>query len=471
MTTGQNGKAGDVTLTDLTIGTSFAKASNGTLSITGVRAAFGTIANAAGAINLTGNAPATSVNIASLTQNGKGKITLNALNALTALTINESNDLDYENAFITTVTVAAGKTVNGYGTKCSGIKNQVAGAGKFIPTTDVWDGSSKSFQTTDEIYTSGSFAKLADAAGAVNQWVEIDLGGKKFNGIATGVTSYTGKHWQGAPVNNFVAGGTVKNLTAANGMFKNLTAVLTVNDLTLDNAVITADKEAGCFIGKTTKDVTFNSVNVTNATVGGTKFEGASIGVGGFIGVVDGAANVNIYKCKVSTATLKGHYYVGGFIGQVVNGGTIKLMGAGGSKSDEVGTQASGLTFDIQSKDGVWSTLKNGTVAPFIGGIKKLTNLNIYGEYDSFDRTASKWNLNFLENEAIKFYGTKRDDLNFIGYTSVATGDGITGTYNLKLRSGFEANPNMKLANTANSLDKSKVLDIEYNAYLIDSQW
>ena len=447
---------------NITPATDVVTTGTGTLTITNSELA--TVTNAGGTITATGGAYGKA--ITSLTQNGAAKVTLTGMQDVTTLKLGaDGANVDYTDTFIATLDANNKKTeING--TKASGIgivKNKKAGSANFVAKTDTWDGTSKSTTATDEIYTSASFAKLADAAGAtVNLYLDLNMGGTAaFGGIKKGtITTFNGKNHK------------IENLKAANGMFAaGQTTAVTVNDLTLDKAVITDDKEAGCFIGKASKDFTFNSVNVTNATVGGTKFEGSSIGVGGFIGVVDGGANVNIFKCTVNTATLKGHYYVGGFIGQVLNGGTIKLKGAADSKVDEIGTQAKSLTFDIQSKDGVWSTLKNGTVAPFIGGIKLLANLDIYGEYDSFDRTASKWNLNFLENEAIKFYGTKRDDLNFIGYTSVATGEGITGTYNLKLRSGFEANPNMKLANTANSLDKSKVLDIEYNAYLIDSQW
>lgn len=471
MTTGQNNKAGDVTLTDLTIGTSFAKASNGTLTINGVHATFGTITNAKGAINLTGNAALSggeSFNIASLTQNGAGKITLNALNALTALTINESNDLDYKNAFITTVTVAGGKTVNGYGTKCSGIKNQVAGAGKFIPTTDVWDGSSKSFQATDEIYTSGSFAKLADAAGAVNQWVEIDLGGNQFNGIATGVTSYTGLHWQGAPVNNFVSGGTVKNLKATSGMFKTPAAALTVNNLTLDAPTITAKQAAGAVIGKATKNVTLVGVTVTKGNIGTTSNgAGTDQGIGGMIGEIDGAsAVITLNNGNVNNTTITGHYYMGGIIGKVTNASKIYLYGqALNVKNDLVGTTTTALTFVPKTQDGSWSTLLSGTIAPFIGGIVNLVNnLQIYGTCDEVTKTemeAWNWDKNFLTaNETIKFKGCKRNDLNFIGYTATSC---PIFQYDLKLVSGFEANPVMTRRNTSAT---TTVLDTEYNCYM-----
>lgn len=463
MTTGATGKAGDVTLTDITIGTSLAKNSTGKLTITGVKANFGTITNAAGEIAITGNAPTTNKTIAALTQNGANKVTLKALNALTALNINADADVDYENTVIGTFTLAAGKKSTATGTKASGIVNPVAtGAGsKFTPKTDKWDGSTKCPVASNQIYTSASFAKLADAAGAaVSLHLDLDLDSKNFNGIKAGtIATFNGNSHK------------ISNLKAKTGMFATPTVALAVSNLTLDGATITDDKDAGCFMGEAKVNVTFDQVTVSNATVGGTKFEGSSINIGGFIGKVTNGVNVNIYRSFVKTATLKGHYYVGGFIGQVVNGGTVKIMGLGGSKNDEIGSQTSGLTFDIQSKDGVWSTLKNGTVAPFIGGVRQLTALNIYGEYDSFDREASKWNLNFLENEAIKFYGTKRNDLNFIGYTDVNVSPAGIGTYNLKLRSGFEANPNMKLANVASSLDKTKILDIEYNCYLVDSQW
>ena len=465
MTTGQATKAGDVTLTDITIAAagSLTKNSTGKLTITGVRANFGTITNAKGEIAITGNAPTTNATIKSLTQNGAAKVTLKALNALTALNINDNADVDYENTVITTFTLANGKRSTATGTKASGIVNPVikGGTSVFTPKTDKWDGSTKCPVASDEIYTSASFAKLADAAGAiVNLYLDLDLDSKLFAGIKPGITTFNGNAHK------------ISNLKAKAGMFATpLGGALTVNSLTLDGATITNDKDAGCFVGEADQNVNFNLVTVANATVGGSTFAGSSINIGGFIGKVTGAVNVNIYRSFVNTATLKGHYYVGGFIGQVVNGGIVKIMGLGGSKTDEIGSQTSGLTFDIQSKDGVWSTLKNGTVAPFIGGVRQLATLNIYGEYDTFDREAAKWNLNFLENEAIKFYGTKRDDLNFIGYTDVNVSPAGIGTYNLKLRSGFEANPNMKLANVASSLDKTKILDIEYNCYLVDSQW
>ena len=471
MTTGQNNKAGDVSLTDLTLATTgtLTKNSTGTLTITGIRDNYGTISNAKGAINITGNAPYAGgaiKNIASLTQKGAGKITLKAINALTTLTINESNDLDYENAFITTVNVAAGKTVNGYGTKCSGIKNQVAG--KFIPTTDVWDGSSKSFQATNEIYTSGSFAKLADAAGAVNQWVEIDLGGNQFNGIATGATSYTGKHWQGAPVNNFVAGGTVKNLKATSGMFKTPAAALTVNNLTLDAPTITAKQAAGAVIGKATKNVTLVGVTVTKGNIGTTSNgAGTDQGIGGMIGEIDGAAAViTLNNGNVNNTTITGHYYMGGIIGKVTNASKIYLYGAAGAiKTDLVGTTTTALTFVPKTQDGSWSTLLSGTIAPFIGGIVNLVNnLQIYGTCDEVTKTemeAWNWDKNFLTaNETIKFKGCKRNDLNFIGYTATSCPN---FQYDLKLVSGFEANPVMTRRNTTAT---GTVLDTEYNCYM-----
>ena len=175
--------------------------------------------------------------------------------------------------------------------------------------------------------------------------------------------------------------------------------------------------------------------------------------------------DVMIYGCNVATAAIKGHYYMGGFIGQVVAAKDVKIKALDGGKDDTKGSTVAGITFTPLSADNAWSTLKCGTIAPFIGGIKSITTeLNIYGKFDSFDRTANKWNLNFLTNESYKFIGTKEDACNFIGYIDVSTTPAFS--YYLKNLNGFEANPKMTiLSSTGEGKAWDDILATECNAY------
>ena len=307
----------------------------------------------------------------------------------------------------------------------------------------------------------------------------IDLGGNAFQ-LAAGGTK--------KGINNAVAkleGGiyttstgakipfVIKNLKAENGLFASSattarTAALEVDYVTLDAPVITATADAGAFVGIANGAVnyTFKAVDVKNATIASASTgKGSDINLGGFIGQVNSTADVMIYGCNVATAAIKGHYYMGGFIGQVVAATNVKIKALDGGKDDTKGSTVSGITFTPLSADNAWSTLKCGTIAPFIGGIKAITTqLDIYGKFDSFDRAANKWNLNFLTNESYKFIGTKEDACNFIGYIDVSTAP--TFTYNLKNLNGFEANPKMTiLSSTGEGKAWDDILATECNAY------
>ena len=138
-------------------------------------------------------------------------------------------------------------------------------------------------------------------------------------------------------------------------------------------------------------------------------------------------------------------------------------------KDDEKGTVTKNITFTPISADGKWATLKSGTIAPFIGGIESITaegsskiDLQIYGTCEPIDRTAMKWDWNFLNDESITFQGTKRNDINFVGYTNISAPDFF---YALKLVSGFEANPKMERRSGAST---TTIKDTEYNVYSAD---
>lgn len=296
-----------------------------------------------------------------------------------------------------------------------------------------------------------------------------------FNGIVSGVTSYSGMHNTGAPGYGFTAGGTVKNLKANYGMFQTPSTLgLTVSDLTLDAPTITGKStygtfgKAGALIGLVGSNVTLKNVTVTKGNIG-TLSTGAGTdqGIGGMIGEIDGtAAVITVNNGNVNNTTISGHYYMGGIIGKVTNASKIYLYGAAGAiKTDLVGTTTTALTFVPKTQDGSWSTLLSGTIAPFIGGIVNLVNnLQIYGTCDEVTKTemeAWNWDKNFLTaNETIKFKGCKRNDLNFIGYTATSCPN---FQYDLKLVSGFEANPVMTRRNTSAT---TTVLDTEYNCYM-----
>ena len=177
--------------------------------------------------------------------------------------------------------------------------------------------------------------------------------------------------------------------------------------------------------------------------------------------------DIMIYGSNVATAAIKGHYYMGGFIGQVVGAKNVFIKALDGGKGDTKGSQVSGITFTPLSADNAWSTLKCGTIAPFIGGIKAITTeLDIYGKFDSFDRAANKWNLNFLTNESYKFIGTKEDACNFIGYIDVSTTPAFK--YYLKNLNGFEADieKGMEIVTTSDAGKAwSDILATECNAY------
>lgn len=454
--------AGDVTLKDVIVGTTLTKNSQGALTITGVKGAFGAITNAEGAISITGD-NLSSANIASLTQNGTGTITLkdisnavtstgapNTPGVVTSLTANKATTINYENTFISALNgagsgAAYNLTVNG--TKSSGIGTVTAGVAEPTFTTDTWDGTSWCKVATAKVYTSGSFAGLLYHAtsASIDLLVSnstIDLGSNAFQfkvgsttyqGINSSITNLNGGKYKiaGVPISF-----TVKNLKAATGLFASSattarSAALAVEYVTLDAPTITATANAGALIGTANgNDFKFTAVNVKNATIASTSTgKGTDINLGGFIGEVKATGKkVQLWGCNVATATISGHYYMGGFIGQVTDANLVEIKDVLGGKDDKKGSTVSGITFNPKSNDGVWSTLKCGTIAPFIGGIDHIDDqsvspkgeLNIYGKFDSFNREANMWKMNFLSNESFKFIGTKQDDCNFIGYINVA---------------------------------------------------
>jgi hypothetical protein len=259
--------------------------------------------------------------------------------------------------------------------------------------------------------------------------------------------------------------------TAANAV--TLTAN-NVDGVTMANA----DSNAGGLIGIVSDNATINST-VKNLTIGGTAStgQGNNAYLGGMIGLINAAGKViAIQKSNIETASIKGHYYMGGFIGGIKAASKVYLVGNGTldtdatktfSGTDPNGCTAKAITFIPYSVDGVWATHKSGTIAPFIGGIENLgaaagDKLQIYGEYvdyATFDRTANYWNWNFLGDETIKFKGTTRPDINFIGYTNA---DSFDFKYELKLISGFEAQPKMNRRSTTAT---NTILDTDYNVY------
>jgi hypothetical protein len=477
--------AGDVTLNDVTIGTSLTKNSQGALTINGVRAAFGTITNADGAISVTGN-NVSAADITSITQNGTGNITLkdisdavtltgapNTPGQVLSLTANKETTISYENTFIKSLvgnTAGLNYNVTANGTKSSGIGSVTKNQALITFTTDAWDGSSWCKVPTANIYTSGSFASLMYspfATTTADLWVsnsEIDLASKVFQ-LKIGTTTYRGINAKITQLNGGkytnIAGPisfTVKNLKAATGLFASSattarSAALAVEYFTLDAPTITSTANAGALIGTANgNDFKFTAVNVKNATIASASTgKGTDINLGGFIGEVNAPSQkVQLWGCNVATATISGHYYMGGFIGQVTDANLVEIKDILGKKDDKKGSTVSGITFNPKSNDGVWSTLKCGTIAPFIGGINRIDDqsatpkgeLNIYGKFDTFERESNMWKMNFLSNESFKFIGTKQDDCNFVGYINVAmlpTAPKKPFQFFLKNLNGFEA--------------------------------
>ena len=492
-------KASNVSFTDVIIGTTgLDKQSTGTLTISGVRGAFGAITNHQGNATITGNNVA-GADIASFTQQGDGNITLKsisknlnsngtvnnpgALQSLEFSSANGGNTVSYEDTFIDAVTNsnAANKAaVTFNGTKSSGI-GTVSGSGSNTFTTDKWDGTSFATKNSTNIYTSGSFAWLVANPNSGNYTLKvsnsiIDLDNKPFQiqygsgaanlhkGIQPNVQQLIGGFYGEKVQFN------INNLNAATGLFASAVRAndLSVEYVTLNNPTITATQDAGALVGIAQgSKFTFTSVVVSNTTIASASTgKGSDINLGGFIGQVNTAGNdIEIYGCNVATAAIKGHYYMGGFIGQVVDAANVKIKASNGGKDDQKGSTVSGITFTPLSADNAWSTLKCGTIAPFIGGIKNITTeLNIYGKFDSFDRAANKWNLNFLTNESYKFIGTKEDACNFIGYIDVSTTP--TFNYYLKNLNGFEDNPKMEiLSSTGSGMAWDDILATQCNAY------
>lgn len=507
-----NTNAGDVALKDVTIGTALNKKSNGTLTIDGVRATFGTITNAKGNMTITGNNVA-GANIGITTQTGDGDVTISDISERTSGTIGSVTSLVYTGAgkltFTDTFIDAFQNGKNNRAVeahKNSGIGTMTGN--KAVFTNDVWDGSFVAKKASDNIYTTGSFVALKNftSTTAAKLFVNVDLNNQNFSGIKTNVTSLIGYSAGAISTSGANQVREIKNVKIAlasgtsGGLFLNNTSALTVNNLkistisapagalvatsgaainanylTVENATIAATKNAGGLIGKAQDAVTLGNTTVKNVKIGdGSTGQGTDAYIGGFIGLVEApSANITIQKGAVDVADLTGHYYVGGFIGGVKNAKNVYLVGNGALNSDAVksfngsdanGCTAKSLTFHPVSIDGVWSTLKSGTIAPFIGGIENIGSsatdvLQIYGEFDSFNRTDNKWNWNFLNDETIKFKGTTRDDINFVGYTVANSND---FEYRLKLISGFEAQPKMNRRSTTAT---NTILDTDYNVY------
>lgn len=426
-------------------------AKDGKLTVT--NSTLGTATNAKGVATLDNVVVNTSY-----TQSNSDKLTLKNNYGKTIKKVSLTGGaMDYEDTFITELANTSTKSTI-TGTKRSGIGTAT---GSLEPKTDKWDGSVCA-TVTDNIYTSASMAKLKDktTTDAVKLYLDLDMNKSAQTMTAAKVSSFDGQNHK------------IENAKTATGIFAD--GGISVENLTLKNCEATAKANAGILVGTVTGSSTFKKVTVEGASVGtSTDYAGNAVNVGGFVGNVNASSKDVIFQnCQVKSTTLKGHYYMGGFIGIVTAAANVKFQDKNGGKNDtESSCIANSLTYDVQSKDGVWSTLKNGTVAPFIGSITSITTeLNIYGEYDSFNRTTAMWNKNFLDNEAIKFYGTINSELNFIGYVPSKT---AIAKYYLKKRTGFEADTStgMTYANVDNSIDKSKILETEYNCYLIDSQW
>ena len=441
---------------------------------------------------------------------------------LITLNVEKAVTINYENTFIGALNCEKADkvyAVSANGTKSSGIAT-VADTGTKSKsatkeyTTDAWDGTSWAKFASNNIYTSGSFAAMSNKSnpsGTVRMYVDVDLADKTWGGIKPAVTTLNARkvsNLKGALFQNNTAALTVTGLTietasAANGVLmaktgNTVTATLTAKTLTLTgnyvsssntgvggligtaaNAVTltatvdgvtmsNAKSNAGGLIGIAEANVTITSTNVENLTMTAATGLGTDINFGGFIGEVNTASNVTLSGCNVKTAAIKGHYYMGGFIGQVTKANNVYIWGLDGAAiSDKKGSTVEAITFTPASADGTWSTYKSATIAPFIGGIKQiLTQLNIYGKYDSFDRVANMWKMNFLSNENYKFMGTKEDNCNFIGYIDVIAYPSPAWTYNLKHLNGFQANPSMKILTTGdNGKTADAILATDCNVY------
>jgi hypothetical protein len=475
-------KGGDVAISNILANTTVSKTAKGTLTITNSK--LGTVTNAGGTITATAGAKGKT--ITTLTQQSGDKVTLDGMNPVTTLNVNAA-PVDYNNTFIATLnnTNGGGAASAIYGTKASGVG---AATGKITPTTDDWDGTSYSPTLTKNIYTSASLAKLIDGKagdGNITLYLNLNMNDKAFKkgtaaGIATGNTTFNGgkftiKNLNGSFYANKPSGLTINQLTldgvkAANAAIAAETAgAFIANGVTLKNVTLSASKDAGGFIGIAKDNANFTSCTVNTITISSAAAgEGTDINLGGFIGQVNkSSAFVAINGGLVDGATITGHYYVGGFIGQIVDATQVKIVDVNGTKMDKVGSKVKNFTLNAVTKDNNWSTLKCGTHAPFIGGINKLSSLlQIYGEFDvaNFNRATCMWNKNFLSNEAYKFIGTKDDNCNFIGYINVANAPAFT--YWLKHVNGFEANPSMTIitaTDTGKTLDS--ILSTECNAY------
>ena len=351
--------------------------------------------------------------------------------------------------------------VSVYGTKCSGIGT--ATGAKNVFTTDVWDGTSYAKINSDNIYTSGSFARLTQGANAsadVKLYLDIDLNNKPFNDATTGSgnpkwgivvdVAKLSSAKAGSPTPNAV----IKNLNTTTGLFRNRAAALELTKITVNTAKLSAAAVAGTIIGNTAGNLTLTDVKVIGSEVNtGKSYVATAQDFGGMVGNIAGGTT-SIDNSSVENITIHGHYHMGGFIGSVASATKVEFKNK---------TKTNGLTFDVQSADNKWG-VETGTIAPFIGGITgTLTDLDVNNcSYASTDLKKNDWNYSqkFLkDDESMIFVGTNRVDTHFIGYVS-----GSIGTYKLKLESGFVADPAMQRWNET-ATPKPALTDLSYNGF------
>ena len=189
-------------------------------------------------------------------------------------------------------------------------------------TTSVWDGNKITNNTYKQFtdYTDKTGANVPSAIMTASQLATNDIAAnsKMMNNI-----DLNNKAWTGNAISKNLDGNnkTISNLklkknTNTNGLFKNVTADITVNNLTIDGVTNEFDNAAntlGAFAGKNTGEIAATRVVVKNINFAGNATK-ALTKVGGFVG--DAADDLVMSRVTVA-GSIDGYNSLGGFVGTV----------------------------------------------------------------------------------------------------------------------------------------------------------
>ena len=480
-------KTNAVTVDNFKAVTTLTKNSTGALTVTNLRGAAEaaiTATNLGGAISISG-AAGNYQNGVTLTQNGKGDITLAGLSiptgdatpGQTTITLTgasaEVSKIDYANTAITSITATAAtkaQTVTVTGTGKSTIlqdpsSTAMATASKtvFKFATEKWNGTDVATVASANIFTPAALAALRTTTTtnvAAKLFVDLDLDSKAWNttsgtniveGINNNVVSLVGYKTNGeaSGTNTKADLRTIKNLNAPFGLFGPAAyaanaraaraAALTITDIKLDTPKITGTTKAGAFIGWAGEAVTMTNAQVSNGTIGGTSASTTAENIGGLVGLFDAAGkDITITKSSVTGATINGHYFMGGLIGGIAAATNVTL--GNWTTPDDNKNNVSTVTFNVlasTTSDGAYATDKSGTIASFIGGVTgdgttngiKTKLIIAKGQTVSLasQRESLKYKSNFLHDDAARVYffgmNANRDYLGYVVPGSVKAFD------------------------------------------------